>query len=172
MKKMGIFSTKTCDLPSDALLLKYRAQNYTDCFAVQVAGDHDLAAFVAAFYSTWLFKAERFVLAHIAKAPATDAQAVALGRAESDQFSVWRTETRSQAQLLMCPRDETTRSWFMVDAKDRASTTLYFGSALIMRNRPRDAEKLTLKIVIALHRFYSRALLACAAAKLKRTLNP
>lgn len=164
---MSTFSAKACDLPPNALLLRYQSGNYTDCFTVEVPGTHDLADFVAAFYTTWLFKAERAVLTVLAKSPATDAEAIALGRGEVEQFSVWTTEERSETQLLMCPRDKTTRSWFMV-SPGANTTSLYFGSALLLSGQA----GFWLKAVIPLHRLYSMVLLSRAQAKLRRTLNP
>ena len=168
---MRIFSPQVCDLPPEALLLRYQTGNYTDCFAVTVPGRPDLASCVAAFYTTWLFKAERAVLKVLAKAPATDAEAIALGRGEATQFSVWTTEDRTETQLLMCPRDKTTRSWFMATPALDA-TTFYFGSALILNVKPKTG--LLLRSLIAMHRAYSVALLSCASAKLRRAspINP
>ena len=162
---MSTFSAKACDLPPEALLLRYQSGNYTDCFTVEVPGTHDLADFVAAFYTTWLFKAERAVLKVLAKSPATDAEAIALGRGGAEQFSVWTTEERTKTQLLMCPSDKTTRSWFMVCPSPQA-TTCYFGSALLLNGKSQKG--LVLRTVIAFHRAYSVALLSCANAKLRR----
>jgi len=149
--KMRIFSAKACDLPPKALLLRYQDGNYTDCFAVEIAGAPDLATCIAAFYTSWLFKAERAVLKVLANAPSTDAEAVALGRGEASHFSVWTTEDRTETQLLMCPSDKRTRSWFMVSPGSHA-TTFYFGSALLLNGRPQTG--LLLRTIIAFHRAY------------------
>ena len=51
-------------VPSDALLQRYVAQagTYSDCFEVLHPMEVDLSDFIAAFYTTWLFRMERAVL--------------------------------------------------------------------------------------------------------------
>lgn len=76
----------------DSLLAAYAADGgFTDGYRIDVAGDIDLERFVAAFYTTPLFRLERFVLALIGK-PSTDAQVAALARGEADAFAAWTVE--------------------------------------------------------------------------------
>ena len=51
------------NLPPDALLQKYVASgDYTDCFVTDIDHPTSLAAFIEAFYTTAVFKAERLIL--------------------------------------------------------------------------------------------------------------
>ena len=144
-------------LPEVALLQKYvESGAYTDCFSSRVTGDVSLAEFVEAFYTTWLFKLERFILRLAISKPSTDIEArqVALGGIE--RFAAWRVEARADHQLLMSDFRDHTRSWFMV-----VPGRLYFGSAVIPKDQP------SYKLLLGLHRLYSRALLATAKSRLQ-----
>jgi len=144
-------------LPDNALLQKYaKAGVYTDCFSTEVPGTVSLAEFVEAFYTTWLFKLERFILRVAVSRPSTDEQVKALTAGTLDTFAAWYVEGREENQLLMCDFRDHTRSWFMV-----APGKLYFGSAVVPMDRP------SYKILIGLHRFYSRALLSAARSQLQ-----
>ena len=144
-------------LPGDALLQKYaEAGAYTDCFSTKVRVDTSLAEFVEAFYTTWLFKLERFILRVAVSKPSTDEQVKELTAGTLDRFAAWYVEGREEDQLLMCDFRDHTRSWFMV-----APGKLYFGSAVVPIDRP------SYKLLIGLHRFYSRALLAAARSRLQ-----
>ena len=50
-------------VPEGALLARYRDLGYTDCFTTEVACRVQLGDFIQAFYTTPLFRLERFVLA-------------------------------------------------------------------------------------------------------------
>ena len=145
------------NLPSNALLQKYaKAGVYTDCFSTEVPANHSLAEFVEAFYTTWLFKLERFILKVAVSRPSTDEQVRELTAGTLDAFAAWTVEERDEHQLLMCDFREHTRSWFMV-----APGKLYFGSAVVPIERP------TYKWLIGLHRLYSRVLLSTARSRLQ-----
>ena len=63
-------------LPQRALLFAYQARgDYTDCFTVDVAGEVSQQQFVTAFYTSRLFKVERFILKWLVARPSTDRQA-------------------------------------------------------------------------------------------------
>ena len=144
-------------LPSNALLQKYaKAGVYTDCFSTDVLANVSLAEFVEAFYTTWLFKLERFILRVAVSKPSTDEQAKALASGAFDTFAAWYVENRDEHQLLMCDFRNHTRSWFMV-----APGKLYFGSAVVPIDRP------SYKMLIGFHRLYSRALLSAARSRLQ-----
>ena len=58
---------KRVALPAEALLGRYASgpdteRNYTDCYETHVRGVVVVADFVAAFYTTWLFKLERWLI--------------------------------------------------------------------------------------------------------------
>lgn len=144
-------------LPSNALLQKYaKAGVYTDCFSTDVLADFSLAEFVEAFYTTWLFKLERHILRVAVSKPSTDQQVTALTAGTLDTFAAWYVEGRAEHQLLMCDFRNHTRSWFMV-----APGKLYFGSAVVPVDRP------SYRMLIGLHRVYSRALLSAARSRLQ-----
>lgn len=144
-------------LPSDALLQKFaKAGVYTDCFSTEIVQNISLPEFVEAFYTTWLFKLERFTLKVAVSKPSTDAQVKALSTGDLDTFAAWNVEERTDQQLLMCDFRGHTRSWFMV-----APGKLYFGSAVVPIDRP------AYKMLIGFHRLYSRALLSAARSRLQ-----
>jgi len=157
-----------CPLPAGALLGRYRDGGaYTDCYGVTVPGDVAHARFVAAFYTTWLFKLERAVLALIGK-PATDAQAGALANGEADTFAAWRVEARADDQLLLCDYRGRTRSWLMREAV-AGGTRLYFGSAVVPVVDARTGEARmggAFSALLGFHRLYSRSLLRAAINRL------
>src|SRR6185503_5105352 len=102
-------------LPPFALLTRYAADGgYADCFATELPGDFSHAEFVAAFYTTWLFKLERLVLATLVFKPSTDRQAEQLARGERNAFAAWTVEARSPDQLLVRDYQGKTCSWLMV----------------------------------------------------------
>ena len=69
-------SIRACELPGDALLLKYlHGGAYTDCFVTEVARRATHAEYVEAFYTTAVFKLERLLLAWFISRPSTDLQA-------------------------------------------------------------------------------------------------
>ena len=144
-------------LPSSALLQKYvQAGAYTDCFATEIAREVSIAEYVEAFYTTWLFKLERFILRHLVSRPSTDAEARQVAEGSIDKFAAWYVEERADHQLLMSDFRDHTRSWFMVEAG-----RLYFGSAVIPKNQP------SYKLLLGLHRLYSRLLLGAARSRLQ-----
>ena len=141
-------------LPQDALLQRYAGQpeNYTDCYVKDVKGTVTLADFMTAFYTTPLFKAERFVLKIGVRKPSTDADAIAVATGTTDAFAAWTVEDRTQTQALMCDMANATRSWFMV-VPIAGGTRLYFGSAVT------PGTGLFVRALTPLHRLYSRGLL-------------
>lgn len=169
-----------CPLPQTALLQTYAKDpaSFTDCFAVDVAGDISLGDFVTAFYTTPIFRVERFILRIAARRPSTDADARAVARATQDDFAVWTVETRAPKQMLLKTPGRT-RSWFMTEtiSMNPPHTRLYFGSAVVPpRKSPKPkstAEKPALGGLFAafqgLHEFYSRALLSAAQGRLGKS---
>ena len=144
-------------LPGTALLQKYaRAGVYTDCFRTEVHDIVSLPDYVEAFYSTWLFKLERVILALFLRKDSSRKDAGRLARGEIDRFAAWTVEERTEHQLLMCDYRGHTRSWFMV-----VPGRLYFGSAVIPTDRK------TYSALLGLHRLYSRMLLSAARSRLQ-----
>lgn len=163
-----------CPLPASALLQRYAGgQGYTDCFFSDVPRAVPHAAFVAAFYTSAVFRLERWLIALLAGRPSTDAQARQLGQGALDAFSAWTVEARADNQLLMADRSGRTRSWLMVapsEAPD-GGTRLFFGSAVVPvvhRATGRPALGAAFTALLGFHKLYSKLLLRAAASRLMR----
>jgi len=160
-------------LPDGALLARYRDMPgaYTDCFCTVVDDEVSAAQFVAAFYTTALFKCERFVLFLIGRG-CTDADARALAAGEAEAFAAWTVEARTESQLLVCDFMRLTRSWLMAEpANGGSGTRLHFGSAVEPRARDRQGNRRPTALfrwLQPVHAFYARALLRAAARNLRR----
>lgn len=128
------------DLPPDALLQAYQQRGaYTDCYVMDVPGRVLQADYIAAFYTSRLFKVERRLLALLAAKPASDDTARQLALGEVTVFSAWTVESRTADQLLLCDFLGRTRSWLMSvpgGGQGAATTRLYFGSAVVPKRAP------------------------------------
>lgn len=158
-------------LPEHALLARYAGEgDYTDCYATDLPGSFSHAEYVAAFYTTWLFRLERAILQWLAGKPSTDREAEELARGGRDTFAAWSVEASAPNQLLLRDFLGNTRSWLMVEPRqDGAVTRLYFGSAVLARGRDAAGNrrlKRRFRALLAFHRRYSRALLNAARARL------
>lgn len=152
-------------LPPQSLLQSYAARGaYTDCYATELALPASHSAFVTAFYTTALFKAERLVLRVLASRPSSDAEARALALGESSSFAAWSVEARAANQLLLRDFTGRTRSWLMVEPLSPSSTRLLFGSAVVRRRDGRLGGSFT--ALLGFHRLYSQLLLAAARRRL------
>jgi hypothetical protein len=167
-------------VPADALLRTYRGGSrpelwgeYGDCFAVSVDGAVTLPQWVFAFYTSPLFRIERFLLGLLAKAPSSDQQAMAVAAGSSETFAVWVVGARSTDQLLMCDRYGKTRSWFRVVPQPSGVTLLQFGSAVIARRRADGATGMSgeFKLLLGLHKLYSRLLIGAAKNRVSAGLK-
>jgi hypothetical protein len=158
-------------LPDHALHAGYARQgSYADCYSTDIDRQVGLAGFVAAFYTTWLFKLERAILALLVNKPSTDEQAAAIARGQRQDFAAWTEEARAGDQLLMCDFQGNTRSWFMV-APVGGVTRLYFGSVVVRRRDPATGQLAMgrgFSLLLGFHKLYSRALLRAAHARLHK----
>lgn len=174
-------TVRSCSLPDDALLQKYRrgpsgdgGSTYTDCYRTRVAGRVSLADYVHAFYTTWLFRLERQILKYAVSKPSSDDAARELADGLIADFAAWHVEARTPSQLLMCDFQGRTRSWFMVETVLEASVTytvLHFGSAVVPKSgkKPGQARPgLVYRMLLPFHRLYSRLLLRAAATRINR----
>lgn len=165
--------TEALPLPDGALLARYRDMlgAYTDCYSAAIARKVSAAEFIEAFYTTGLFKCERFVLFLIGRG-CTDAEARRLARGETEKFAAWTVEARAENELLVCDFAKLTRSWLMAaPAADGVSTRLYFGSAVVPRAKDKAGNprpSAAFRYLQPVHAFYARALLRAAARKLAR----
>jgi hypothetical protein len=152
-------------VPEASFLGAYaRCGAFTDCYATSVTGTVTMAEFIFAFYTTPLFKAERWLLAKALNISSTDQQAMQLAEARSDLFSAWKVESRSNEEILLDAGQ--TRSWLSVktQANPKPSTTLLFGSAVVPM-RPGGKFGFAFHALLGFHRVYSKLLLAAAAKR-------
>lgn len=160
-----------CGLPSAALLQRYRtAPGFADCYAVEINRAVTLPQFIAAFYTTPLFKVERAILRWFARRPSSDAEARALAAGERETFAAWRVEARANDQILLADFLGRTRSWLMVESLDAGRTRLYFGSGIVPKvdkQTGQAAMGIAFTALLGFHRLYSRALLAAARSRLR-----
>ncbi|WP_420013654.1 hypothetical protein [Tateyamaria sp.] len=138
--------------------------HHVDCFECAVSAPVSLPAFITAFYTQPLFRAERLVLRVLARAPSTDVDVAALAAGQADRFAVWQVAGRTGAELLMGDQSGRTLSWLQAEGG-----TLRFGSVVVPVRGRRG--KLTLGPVflslLGAHKVYSRALLSGAARRLR-----
>lgn len=158
-------------LPTGTLLQHFRdAGDYTDCFATDIDGAVAHPDFVRAFYTSWLFKVERFILTWTVNKPSNDMEAAALSMGDRDSFAAWSVEGRTDNQLLMCDYQHRTRSWLMTEPLGAGNRTrLYFGTA-VASLRP-DGKKdrafgMAFRLLSGFHKIYARALLRAAVGNL------
>lgn len=163
-------SVKPQALPDDALLQRYRENGgYADCYAIDLPLPLTQAQYVEAFYTTWVFKLERAILATFVARPSTDAQATELAAGRREDFAAWTVEARGDDQLLMCDYQGRTRSWLMCRPVD-GGTRLYFGSAVVPQTDRRSGERrlgFVFTALLGFHRLYTRILLRTAASRLQ-----
>lgn len=161
---------RPCELPANALLLKYREGGYADCYATEVEGSVSLAAYVEAFYTSPLFRIERFLLGLFARRPSSDREAGELARGAAGTFAAWKVEARAADQLLVADFTGRTRSWFRVSVVEGgAGTRLWFGSAVVSRRNSATGKSemgAGFHALLGFHRLYSRLLLRSAGARL------
>ena len=167
MARLRAMTVRSQPLPEGALLGAHaRDGHYTDCFAADVAAAVSHAQYVEAFYTTWVFKLERWILRWAVAKPSTDAQARQLAAGTLRSFSAWAVEARADNQLIM--RDQFTRrtcSWLMVAPLPGGRTRLYFGSGV----SPQRGGGLGLNfgLLLGFHTLYSRILLGAARRRLE-----
>jgi len=176
-----MFSIASCPLPEDAIIYKYHkssyqdADTYTDCYLVNFDRPVTLAEYVFAFYTTPVFRLERFILKYLADRPSSDHEAKQLSEGTIDEFSAWTVEDRTPEQLLMSDLRGRTRSWFMIvpqSAAGSTTTTLYFGSAVVPYQKTATGDPRSgggLRLLLGFHKLYSRVLLYSAKVRLKKT---
>lgn len=165
-----------CPIPDDALLKTYSLNGgFADCYATDIAGSISLAQYVAAFYTTPVFKLERLILKYAVSMPSTDDEARQLAAGTIDRFAAWHVEARRDNQLLMCDFQRRTRSWLMVAPTLHANgpqTRLYFGSgvvAMIDRKTGVASQGRVFRALLGFHKVYSKVLLHAAKSRLQRS---
>lgn len=163
---------RACELPEEALLRRYLVpEGYADCYAGELSGTVALAAYVEAFYTTGVFKTERWLLSRFAEFPSTDAEARELALGERETFAAWKVEARAPGQLLLAALGGRTRSWLMCAPAGSDATRLFFGSAVVPSRDRRTGERRlgsTYRALVGFHKLYSRVLLAAALRSLAK----
>lgn len=95
-----------CELPPQALLRKHTdGVDHTDCLRLHTPHRVSHAAYVEAFYTSWLFRLERWILALLVARPSTDAQARELAEGGRASFAAWSVEDRSANQTKPAAKD-------------------------------------------------------------------
>ncbi|HSD68352.1 MAG TPA: hypothetical protein VLB07_02310 [Woeseiaceae bacterium] len=169
----------TSALPVDALLQKYSRPSaragevyYTDCYQASEPGRIALNDYVYAFYTSWLFRLERWILEHLVHKPSTDEEARKLADGLIADFAAWHVEVRTPTQLMMCDFLGRTRSWLMVEEVTDTNpphTLLRFGSAVVPGgDKGAAGAGLAYRLLLPFHRIYSRLLLRAAISQLRR----
>jgi hypothetical protein len=170
-----MLSIKKCPIPVNTMLDRYSVDGaYVDCYLTEVSVQVSLSDYLFAFYTTPLFKVERFVLLWAASKPSTDEQARQLSRGDIEVFAAWKVESRKINEILLCDFRGRTRSWLMttsVDTADGAQTRLYFGSAVVpVRNLKTGKQTIGLvfQALLGFHKIYSILLLYSAKFAINR----
>jgi hypothetical protein len=169
-------------VPADSLLRTYRApvrpeawDQYMDCFSTVIARRVTLADYVHAFYTTPVFKLERWIISAAVRLPSTDIEARELAQGTRATFSAWRVLERSDRQILLGDVRDQTRSWLAVtrlESADANKTLLQFGSGIRSVADPATGQPtLTrgFRWLMAFHKRYSEVLLRSARASLRRS---
>ncbi len=168
---MNLLRVKPSPLPNKALLGRYSEKpgHYTDCYTILVDGPVDLASYVNAFYTTWIFKCERFLLKWLVNRPSTDEDVSRLASGELQEFAAWSLEAVSPDEILLCDMAGRTRSWLKVDKQPDNQTKLFFGSAVVPKATNDEGKPglgFMFSALLGFHKVYSRVLLGSAVSRL------
>jgi hypothetical protein len=142
---------------------------YADCYTTELASNVTFPEFVFAFYTTFLFKLERFILKWMVSKHSTDLQVKQLANGDLEKFAAWHVEDRKENELLMCDFLGHTRSWLMTVPVNNSRTRLYFGSAVVpIRNSKmgKPAIGFGFQALLAFHKVYSVLLLYSARLRI------
>ncbi|MEN7343645.1 MAG: hypothetical protein AAAFM81_11910 [Pseudomonadota bacterium] len=158
------------DLPAGASLHVYDdGVGYCDCYTTELDLEVSLQRFITTFYTTPLFRIERFLLGVLMKKPSNDNDVQALAAGDQDHFAAWTVEARHEDQMLLCDVSSRTRSWLHVQATVNGGARLYFGSAVLpAHTKPNgDADMGWLfRALLGFHKLYAVALLKSATKRL------
>jgi hypothetical protein len=152
-------------VPNNSLRSDYEKRAFTDCYYTSISVTVTLPQFIEAFYTTRLFKFERWLLDKVLSISSSDRQVSLLAQSNSIELSAWQVESRSSNEILLAAWQ--TRSWLCVNPQTgiTSSTTLYFGSAVIP-TRADGKFGILFHMFGGFHRLYSKLLLSAAAKKI------
>jgi len=169
-----MLSIMKCPAPLNTFLHSYEANGaYADCYWTEIAREVSFPEFIFAFYTTPLFKLERFILTWTVAKPSTDKLARELAACERETFAAWWVEKRGEREILMCDYQGLTRSWLSVVSVGDSGTRLYFGSAVVPRQDTKTGKSslgFVFQILLGFHRIYSVLLLYSARRNLKHSV--
>src|ERR671924_2078513 len=98
-----MFSIETNQIPANTMLKQYSGNGaYVDCYSTEITGQVSFGDYIIAFYTTPLFRLERFILTWAVSKPSTDKQVRQLADGEVEQFAAWQVEGRSENEMLLC----------------------------------------------------------------------
>ena len=165
-----------CEIPEGSLLQRCVSEGvFADCYCTALPVRVSHAEYVEAFYTTAVFKAERWLLKWAVSRPSSDRDAHQLAIGASHTFAAWRVEGRDANELLLADFTGRTKSWLMATAidsgNDSAGTRLYFGSAVVpVRRADSRARELGFAFhsLLGFHKLYSRVLLSAVRARVAR----
>jgi hypothetical protein len=173
-----MISIKKCPVPANTLLDRYSTDGaYADCYGTEIPERVALPEFVFTFYTTPLFKLERFILKLLVAKPSTDIQARELAQGSYDTFAAWHVEARGENELLMCDFPGRTRSWLKIapiQTVSRNGTQLYFGSAVVPKRNPKTGDlsiEFGYRALLGFHQIYSVLLLYSAKRRLQHRIR-
>ena len=148
--------------------------SYTDCYAMDLPHAVSMSDYIIAFYTSRLFKLERFMLSIALGKKTTDSHTNELALSQTSAFSAWTVEGRESNQLLLRDLLGRTRSWLMAEPMEvdgKRHTRLYFGSAVVPKSRPAGGKPsfgAAFHLLSGFHHLYSRALMRSARSNLLR----
>lgn len=167
-----MLSVQKCPIPPNSLLEKYSVDGgYTDCYSTEFDGEVGFSEFVSAFYTTGLFRLERYILAWTISRPSTDEAASELANGSTTTFAAWHVEQRRENEILMCDLIGRTRSWLMTVPMNGSRTRLYFGSAVVSVRNPATGKSslgFIYQSLLGFHRLYSALLLWSVKQRIDR----
>ena len=173
-----MLSIEKCPVPTNTMLASYlKDGTYTDCYTTEIPRHIPFSEFVFAFYTTFLFKLERFILNWTVAKPSTDTQARQLADGTGEKFAAWRVENRNTNEILMCDFRGRTRSWLMtspVSTVNDHRTRLYFGSVIVPTRNLKTGKSsigFGFQVLLVFHRVYSVLLLYFAKSSIERQLS-
>jgi len=167
-----MLSIKKCSVPTDTLLHRYLSNDiYADCYCTEISRHVSFPEFIFTFYTTPLFKLERFILTWTVAKSSTDKQARELADCEREDFAAWTVVNRRENEILVCDYQSRTRSWLSVVPAGDSQTRLYFGSAVVPGPKSKKGKSslgYMFEALLGFHRLYSVLLLYSARSTLKR----
>lgn len=173
-----MISINKCPVPANTMLAGYSTHGaYADCYWTEISERVSLPDFIFTFYTTPLFKLERFILKVFVAKPSTDIQARQLAEGSCNKFAAWHLEARGENELLVCDFVGRTRSWLKIVPINRGSrngTQLYFGSAIVPKRNPKTGE-LALgfgyEVLLGCHKIYCALLLYSATLRIQHHIR-